>query len=41
MYSLHVLLFVSICREMMGKLFPTLEQELDAFLIYAEKQDGM
>lgn len=28
-------------RSMMAELFPTLESELDAFLIHAERQDGM
>ncbi|KAL8621072.1 hypothetical protein ACOMHN_040597 [Nucella lapillus] len=28
-------------RTMMGSLFPSLETELEAFLIHAEKQDGM
>lgn len=36
----HVFPFVSV-RTMMGELFPTLESDLDAFLTYAEKQDGM
>ena len=39
-YIYHVFPFVSV-REMMGELFPTLESDLDAFLTYAEKQDGM
>ena len=36
----HIFVFVLV-RAMMGELFPSLESELDAFLTYAEKQDGM